>query len=119
MGFTQRMALSMIRGDTFTLPFEIDNLSTTLDEIYFSCRTAFGAPEYVFQVKMTATSDNGEVTDQGDGKYLVRVAPVATENLAPGTYVYDLEFNYGPDVMTPLIGTLKIEYGVTEEVTNG
>ena len=114
MGITQRMALSMIRGDTFTMPFEIENLTTTIDEIYFSCRTAFGASNYVFQVKMTTTSENGEVTDQGDGKYLVRVAPVATENLMPGQYVYDLQIDYGDDVLTPLIGTLKIDYGVTE-----
>lgn len=114
MGVTQRMALSMIRGDTLTIPFEIENLTTTLDEIYFSCRTAFGASDYVFQVKMSASSTEGEVTNQGDGKYLVRVAPVATASLTPGQYVYDLEIDYGDDVLTPLIGTLKIDYGVTE-----
>ena len=114
MGVTQRMALSMIRGDTLTIGFEIDNLSEDLDEVYFSCRTAFGASDYIFQVSLTGQSVNGSVTKESDGKYRVRVAPIATANLTPGQYVYDLEFEYGDDVLTPLIGTLKIDYGVTE-----
>ena len=114
MGVTQRMALSMIRGDTLTIGFEIDNLSEDLDEVYFSCRTAFGASDYIFQVSLTGQSVNGSVTKESDGKYRVRVAPIATANLTPGQYVYDLEFEYGDDVLTPLIGSLKIDYGVTE-----
>lgn len=110
MGITERMALSMIRGDTLTIAFEIENLQETLDEVFFSCRTAFGASSYVFQVSMTG----GGVTQQDDGKYVVRVAPELTANLTPAQYVYDLQIDYGDDVLTPLIGTLKIDYGVTE-----
>ena len=113
MGVTQRMALSMIRGDTLTIGFEIDNLSETVDNVFFSCREAFGASDYLFQVSMT-TSTAGSVTVDEDGKYLVRVAPATTENITPGNYVYDLQVNYGIDVFTPLIGQLKIDYGVTE-----
>ena len=114
MGVTQRIALSMIRGDTLTLGFEIVNLSEDLDEVFFSCRTAFGASDYIFQVSLTGQSVNGSVTKEADGRYRVRVAPVATASLTPGDYVYDLEIDYGNDVLTPLIGTLKINYCVTE-----
>lgn len=107
---TQNIPLSMIRGDTLSLGFEIEGLTDDLDEVYFSCRTALGTNTYVFQGSLTG----GEVTKVDTGKYQVRIPPSYTANLEPNTYVYDLEVTLGTDVFTPLIGKLKINYGVSE-----
>lgn len=107
---TQNVFLKMVRGDTLSLGFEVDGLTEDLDEVYFSCRTEYGANNYVFQASLT----NGEVTKEATGKYLVRIPPAYTANLVPGDYVYDLEVQLDSDVFTPLIGKLEICWGVTE-----
>lgn len=107
---TQNIFLKMVRGDTLSLGFEIEGLTEDLDEVYFSCRTEFGALNYVFQASLTG----GEVTKEDTGKYLVRIPPAYTANLAPGDYVYDLEVQLDNDVFTPLIGRLQIDWGVSE-----
>ena len=107
---TQNIYLKMVRGDTLSLGFEIEGLTDDLDEVYFSCRTEYGALSYVFQGSLT----NGEVTKEDTGKYLVKIPPAYTEHVAPGGYVYDLEVQLDGDVFTPLIGNLEIIWGVTE-----
>ena len=107
---TQKIFLQMIKGDTLSLGFTVDGLTADLDEVYFSCRTEYGSPTYVFQASLTG----GQVTKVATGQYLVTVPPSNTANVAPGDYVYDLEVTLGTNVFTPLIGTLKIDWGVSE-----
>ena len=60
------------------------------------------------------TLENG-ITDDGEGKYTVRIAPENTEKLQPGSYLYDLEIRDNQDVLTPLKGTMKLAYDITYE----
>lgn len=106
---TQNVFLEMVRGDTLGIGLQFDNLSGTIDEVYMSCRSRFGAPDLVFQGSTTG----GEVTVDGGNVYIC-IPPAATENVTPGMYVYDVEITSGADVFTPLLGNLRILYGVTE-----
>ena len=53
------------------------------------------------------------VTYEGDNTWMVRIAPEKTENLEAGRYRYDLELRFGDDVLTALIGRMRIVQDVT------
>lgn len=106
---TQNVFLEMVRGDTLGIGLQFDNLSGTIDEVVMSCRPAFGAASLTFQ----GSTAGGEVTVDGGNVYIC-IPPEATEAVAPGMYVYDVQITSGADVFTPLLGNLKILYGVTE-----
>lgn len=110
-GISQEYYQEWVRGDTISFGVEFADLTATINEVYLSCRQYYGAPSYVFQVKMS----DGYITTDGNGKFFFRVPPEMTADLAPGLYVYDVQFDYdGQDVVTPMIGPLKLTYGVTE-----
>ena len=113
MSITQNVNLNMIRGDTLSIGVEFTNLTDDLDGAYFSCKQSYSANSYIFQ-KSLATG--GGITKESTGVYRIRVAPADTENVAPGNYVYDLQIQIDNDILTILIGTLTIGYGVTEGV---
>lgn len=100
--------IEMVRGDTLEFIVEIKNISGTVSAVSFGCRASLDAAAYVFQ----KTLSNG-ITDDGDGRYTVRVAPADTATQAQGLYYYDLQFTIGSDVFTPLIGTLRLFMDVT------
>lgn len=106
---TQNVFLEMVRGDTLGLGIQFTNLASPIDEVVLSCRTEFGSPTLVFQGSLTG----GEVTTDGGNVYIC-IPPERTASLTPGMYVYDVEITVGDDVVTPLIGNLRILYGVTE-----
>lgn len=106
---TQNIFLEMVRGDTLGIALNFANLSGTIDEVTFTCRSRYGAPDVTFSGSYTG----GEVTIDGGNVYIA-IPPAYTENITPGMYVYDVEIVSGSDVYTPMIGNLKIMYGVTE-----
>lgn len=110
MAEINRVAMNMIRGDTLCVGLQTLTLTEDLDEVYFSCKVKRGDSTYVFQETLTG----GGVTKVDTGLYQARVAPSKTRNLEPGIYWVDVECHYGADVYTALLGTLQIEYGVTE-----
>lgn len=106
---TQNIFLEMVRGDTLGLGLEFTNLDATIDEVVMTCRPAFGSGTVTFSGSVTG----GEVTVEG-GRIYINIPPSATESVAPGMYVYDVQITVGSDVYTPMIGNLAIMYGATE-----
>ena len=109
MNVTTNRNLSMVRGDTFAFGFEVVGVDH-LDTAFFSCKINADDEIYVFQ-----KSFNNGITDAGNGKYRVRVAPEDTENVEVGSYYYDLEIGKNGDIYTVLKGRLKIEQDITRE----
>ena len=114
MSRTQNLSMSLICGDTLTfyLVFDGDGLTEDLTEAWFSCKQSFTDTSYVFQKTIT----NGGITKESTNRYLVRVAPEDTLDVTPGVYKYDVQYQYGDDVFTPLVGDLVLYPGVTDEI---
>lgn len=107
---TQNIYLEMVRGDTLGLALEFSGLQATISEVTMTCRPQFGSPTTIFEGSLTG----GEVTVDDDNVY-ISIPPSATENVTPGMYVYDVQVETSDgDVYTPMIGNLKLIYGVTE-----
>lgn len=114
MGLTQHITMSMIRGDTktFYLVFDGDGLSEDLTQVWCTCRKDYTSEDVVFAKTLTG----GGVTKEDTNRYLIRIAPMDTLTTLPGVYKYDVQYQYGEDVYTPIIGDLVINYGVTEAI---
>lgn len=114
MGLTQHITMSMIRGDTktFYLVFDGEGLSEDLTEVWCTCRKDYTSENTVFEKTLTG----GGVTKESTNRYLIRIAPEDTLTTLPGVYKYDVQYQYGEDVYTPIIGDLVINYGVTEAI---
>ena len=106
--------ISMIRGDTFSFNFVINE---EVVNAFFTAKktTRKDDTNYIFKKSL---GDGITLVDQDQGEYTycVRVAPEDTFNVNEDTYYYDLQINVTDDVYTPLIGRLKITYDVTREV---
>lgn len=105
---TKVQDIEMVRGNTLEFVVEVKNISGTVSAASFSCRQSLDSSSYSFQ----KTLGSG-ITAGSDGKYTVRVAPEDTASLTAGLYYYDLQFNIGSNVYTPLIGTLRLLQDVT------
>lgn len=97
-----RYDIDMVRGDTLSFEIQIDGDISTPTNIRMTARPAFSATSQLFQVSL-----NNGIT-RTDAGYLVRVAPSMTVNASPGSYNYDVEFTFGSDVYTPILGKLNI-----------
>lgn len=102
--------INMIKGDTLSFTFEIENFTDDLDTCYFSCKKDAEDDDYVFQKSL---SDG--ITKLDTGKYKVRVAPNDTKTLDIGNYQYDLQIGINNDIYTIMNGILTIEQEITEE----
>ena len=103
--------MKIIRGDTLSFGFEYsfdDETSQDLETCYFSCKKNADDDDYVFQKSLS----NG-ISKVADGQYRVRIAPVDTEDVEIGNYLYDLEIGLNGDKFTLLKGILKIDADVT------
>lgn len=105
----------MVRGDTLFFTLEIEDLDTDLTGAYFSCKKNKDDTEYVFQKSLGNGIVKKETTDTGRS-YRITVDADDTKNLEEGHYYYDLQIEVDDYVFTPLIGLLKIEKDVTNEV---
>lgn len=99
--------LNMVRGDTLSFGFEVSGVDQ-IDTAFFSCKINADDEEYLFQKKL-----NDGISDVGNGKYRVRVAPNDTKDAEVGSYYYDLEIGVNGDFYTILKGRLKIEQDIT------
>lgn len=106
------MNIDAIRGDTLTIYFEIESdqvlaLSDDNFKITFSLKQSATASGYVFQKDKTA------VTELGENKFKIRIAPEDTTNLVPGFYFYDIQLDIYDDVFTIALGKLHLEIDIT------
>lgn len=102
--------INMIKGDTLSFTFEIENFTEELDTCYFSCKKDVTDNNYIFQKSL-----NNGITKIDTGKYKVRVAPEDTKNVLIGNYQYDLQIGINNDIYTIMNGLLTIEQEITEE----
>ena len=105
--------MNMVRGDTKSFAFEVEGMDEQeFDSIKFTCKKNYTDTTPVFQ----KTLGDG-ISEVKDGRYVVRIAPEDTENVALGDYLYDLEMRVNGDVFTILRGKLRIVYDITREET--
>lgn len=104
--------IEMTRGDTLAFDVTISEIEdVTVESLYFSVKKKASDTDYVFQKSI----GNG-ITKIEELKYRVRIAPEDTYNLPAGKYRYDLQLKLGSDIYTPLMGSLIIDWDVTEEI---
>ena len=111
------MNFIMIRGDTKKIKIfrtkdkegkEI--IKEKVDNLFFTVKENDVTKEMLFQKKL---SDN-TITYTDDGYYHIVIKPEDTDNLAYGTYFFDIERIIGDDVKTYVVGELEI----TSEITH-
>ena len=102
----------MIRGDTFEFDVIVSDIGTaSVTSIYMSCKQKKTDEDYAFQKSL----EDG-ISDEGDGRFHVRIAPADTADLKPGMYFYDIQIGIDDvDIYTVLTGTLGMSMDVTEE----
>lgn len=98
----------MMRGDTFYLSIEFDELDSDLSAAYFTVKHSRYDENVVFQ----KTLSDG-ISKVSDTEYLIRVAPEDTEDIDAGQYDYDVEVTVNGDKETVAIGVLDIFQDVT------
>lgn len=109
--------IEIVRGDTEKIKIcrskakeEKEIIKEKVDNLFFSVKENDVTREVLFQKKL---SDN-TITYTEDGYYHVVINPEDTDNLAYGTYFFDIERIIGNDVKTPVVGELEI----TSEITH-
>lgn len=104
--------MTHIRGDTLAFGIEIEGCTQDLDSAFFSVKKDLEDEDYILRVQL-----GDGITKVGTSEaaiyYRVRVAPELTENIAPGSYHYDLEIGLNGDIFTVLRGVLTILRDVT------
>lgn len=104
--------IELTRGDTLVFDVTISEIEgVTIESLYFSVKKKPSDSNYIFQKSI----GNG-ITELEPLKYRVRVAPEDTCDVIAGKYYYDLQVGLGSDIYTPLMGTLKLNWDVTEEI---
>ncbi len=110
-GMAVTQELSMVRGDTFAFDIVLSDLDgTSISSIFFTAKKKATDATPIFQKSL----EDG-ISLLEEGRYRVRVAPMDTDGVAAGKYVYDLQVGIGNDVYTILIGTLQIIQDVTTD----
>ena len=104
--------ITLTRGDTLCFDVTISEIEdVTIESMYFSVKKKPDDENYIFQKSI----GNG-ITFIEELKYRVRVAPEDTYQVAAGKYHYDLQIGLGSDIYTPLMGTFRLNWDVTEEI---
>lgn len=104
--------IELTRGDTLAFDVTISEIDgVTIESMYFSVKKKPSDTQYIFQKSI----GNG-ITQLEELKYRVRIAPKDTYEIVAGKYAYDLQIGLGGDIYTPLMGTFKLNWDVTEEI---
>lgn len=100
-------AITVVRKDTGTISFSVDNYKlTTGDKVYFTVATEPGLENSLFQKVVTSFSDLG-IAD-------INISSADTD-LEPDTYYYDIQVNRADGQVDTVIGPAKFK--VIEGVT--
>lgn len=121
--------IELTRGDTLVFDVTISEIDgVTIESMYFSVKRKPSDEDYIFQksigdgitfienVMSELSEDPQEESEIVGYKYRVRVAPEDTYDVVAGKYAYDLQIKLGGDIYTPLLGTFKLNWDVTEEI---
>lgn len=108
----KKTELSFVRGDTYGIDFQIYNITTDPDEIYFTIKES---AEETPLIQKRLTVDNG-IIDKGDGVFNVQINPIDTKDFDCNiTYRWDLQIVIGSYKRTPAYGTLVLVDDITKE----
>lgn len=104
----------MPRGDIKWQRFKVlvpDGSPTNVDftSIYFTVKRNASETEYLFQ----KTLKNGEIYKLGPGDYQLKIEPEDTENLAIGSYKFDIQIRFKDLVKETFVG----DFVLKEEIT--
>lgn len=100
----------MVRGDTLEFTVTVSDSASAPSAAYMTARLGQSPAGNLFQLSL------GNGVTQSGNSFTFRVPPAATFGAVPGAYDYDVQFNIGDDVYTPIIGTLTIINDVTRVV---
>lgn len=101
--------IEMIKGDSLSFTFEVEDLETDLDSVYFTVKKSPEDKETLIQKSLT----NG-ISKVTDTKYLVMLSSLDTKFLDVANYFYDLEITIGSSVQTVIKGLLKLDTEITD-----
>lgn len=107
------MQISLPRGDIRNVRFQVKDgteVYTDFTEVYFTVKKNYKTDDVLIQKKL---SDESIILDSQTGYFSFKLTPEDTNNLAYGTYVFDIELNKGDVIKQTSLGELTI----TEEVT--
>lgn len=102
--------IEFVRGDTFIMILNFENLDNAITGMYFSCKTSPLSTSYIFQKTL-----NDGITLLSDGSYQIKAVPNDTANATGNDYYYDVQVTIGTDIYTILIGKLTIVQDITKE----
>lgn len=101
--------LEMVRGDSLSFDLNLGGLTEeSIVSIDFSAKKKLSDDHYLFRESF----EHG-VEKIGESSWRVTVAPEDTEDADPGKYQYDLQLGIGTEVITPLMGTIRLIGDVT------
>ena len=87
------MELTLIRGDTYTLTFELTDVHgnpyvlTEKDKCYFTVKKDYAHKDFVLQKRF----GDGITYNEETGQYEIRLPQASTCDLACGWYVFDIK----------------------------
>lgn len=103
--------ITMTKGDTLSFGVVCEDQEgqpIEFDTAYFTCKKNPSDLNNIFRKSL-----NNGITYNGEGAYIVRVAPEDTKYTEAGRYYYDLEVGEGNDIFTILKGILEIEQDIS------
>ena len=100
--------IKMIKGDSLSFTFEVEELGVDLDTVYFTVKNNEDDTTPLVQKSLT----NG-ISKVDTDKYLIMLTPRDTKYLDTKAYFYDLEITIGESVHTIIKGLLKLEKDIT------
>lgn len=100
----------LTRGDTICFNIKGRGINQNLSNAYFSVKNSKDSYEYIFQEKL-----NNGIKEIELGHYQVRIAPNTTQNLELGTYFYDVQLEFGEDIITAMKGRFELTYDITRD----
>ena len=112
MNTTQQ--LSVFQGDTFTqaLTFMKDDVAIDITggSIFFTLKANVNDADNAAVIKHTVTTHTNAIA----GESQIVLTAAQTQELAPGTYAYDIRYKNEETVMTVVVGTFTVQETVTQ-----
>lgn len=106
--------ISLPRGDMRSFRIAVKEPSgeiteRTFDDIFFTVKRIYLSQEFKFQKRLSA----GNIVKDEEGYYCFNILPADTNNLAFGTYDFDIEVFKDGEIKQTTIGKLTLTAEVT------
>lgn len=107
----------LVKGDTYSSTFEINDLNQELDTAIFNVKEGLNNEDEILICKSLedGISVVGENNDLSKINYVVRLAPEDTKDLQSGIYYYELKIGVNSDIFTIMKGEFILLQNCEEE----